>query len=150
MNEYEITYLANPRLDESAKNQLDENIDKIIAKSSGEISFSSPTDSPGSRRRLHYPIHDQKVAWVRVLQAQVDPKKIRNLRAALTKHENIMRVSILQTDRREEISPELLNILNPAPKTQTPKTAKPDQPKKEVTMKEVEAGIEEALDEEVK
>ena len=150
MNEYEITYLADPKLDEKAKDQLDEKIDKIIAKASGEISYSSPTDAPGSRRRLHFPIHDQKVAWVRAMQAQIDPGEIEKLRASLKKHEGIMRVSILQVNRREEISPELMNILNPAPKTEPAPVTKSDEPKKEVTMKEVEAGIEEALDEEVK
>jgi len=149
MNEYEITYLADPKLEEAAKNELDEAINKLIDDQSGEISYSSSTDAPGSRRRLHYPIGEQRVCWLRTIQLELDPSKIDKLRTTMRKHKSITRVSVLQTPRREEVSADISETPEAAPAQPTV----PDKPKttaKKVTMEEVEEKIEEALEEEVK
>lgn len=149
MKEYEITYLVDPKLDEKAKDEVDAVIDGAIAKLEGEISYSSPTDSPGSRRRIHYPIKKQRVAWMRALQVALEPDKIDELRSIIKKAENVLRVTILQSPRREEVSAKIFDVAEKV--AAAPQAAAQDaKPAKKVTMEEVEEKIEEALVEEVK
>lgn len=149
MHDYEITYLANPTLDEAKKESLDESIDKIVNDIGGEISYTSPSDTPGSRRRLNFPIADQRVAWMRVMQIQLDPAKINELLATLKKQADILRVTVLQTPRRQEVSAAIFDAPEKAPASaESTPSVKPAS--KKVTMAEVEEKIEEALEEEVK
>lgn len=149
MHDYEITYLANPTLDEAKKEELDESIDKVVNDLGGEISYSSPTDTPGSRRRLNFPIASQRVAWMRVMQIQLDPANISGLQATLKKQANILRVTVLNTPRRDEISAAIFDAPEKtATASELSSAAKPAG--KKVTMAEVEEKIEEALEEEVK
>lgn len=150
MSEYEITYLARPELNETDKNKLDEAIDAIIAQLDGQITHSGPpTDSPGSRRRLHYPIDKKRVAWLRTIQAELTPDKIERLRKDLRKQDGVLRLTILQTPRRTEVPAAIFNHLTDK---KGPAAAKPEpkKPTTAVTMTEVEKKIEQALDEEVK
>lgn len=149
MHDYEITYLADPTLDEAKKESLDESIDKIVNDIGGEISYTSPSDTPGSRRRLNFPIADQRVAWMRVMQIQLDPAKISELLATLKKQADILRVTVLQTPRRQEVSAAIFDAPEKAPASaESAPSVKPTG--KKVTMAEVEEKIEEALEEEVK
>lgn len=149
MNEYEITYLANPTLNETSKEALDEYVDKIINEQGGEISYTSAPGSPGSRRRLNFPIADQRVAWLRVVQTRLNPAKIADLRAVLNKHTDIIRVAVLQTPRRDEVSSAIFDTPQKPPISPTlDRTTK--LPSQKVTMMEVEEKIEAALEEEVK
>lgn len=149
MNEYEITYLADPKLDEKAKDELDAVIDNEIAKMEGEISYSSLTDAPGSRRRMIYPVKKQRVAWMRCVQVKLDQTRIEELRSLIRKNENVLRVAVLQTPRRDEVSAQ---IFETEEKAATPVSSqlKDQKESKEVTMAEVEEKIEEALDQQVK
>ncbi len=149
MNEYEITYLADPKLSEKAKEELDASVDEAINNLGGEISYSSPTDAPGSRRRVHYPIKKQRVAWMRMEQIRLDPDKIEGLRASIRKNNQILRVAIVQTPRRDEVSAKMLEMVEQPVVAGTSQPVTPKAAKK-VTMAEVEEKIEEALDEEVK
>ena len=152
MKEYEITYLANPELTETAKDKLDEAVDGEITKLKGEITASSPsTDAPGSRRRLHYPIKHQRMCWLRTVQVNLAPNHLKQLRTTLTKQDGIMRLTILQTPQREEVSAAIFDSLAEKEKRGAVKEEKADRKEaKEVTMKEVEEKIEKALEEEVK
>jgi ribosomal protein S6 len=152
MQEYEITYLANPELDEAAKDSLDQAADEAISSAQGEIIAASPqTGAPGSRRRLHYPVKTQRVSWLRTVQARIAPEEIEGVRAALTKQAGMMRVSILRTPAREEVSAAIFDRAAEREKREAAKAAPAAAADaKPVTMEEVEEKIEKALDEEVK
>jgi ribosomal protein S6 len=151
MQEYEITYLANPELDEAAKDTLDQAIDTAIGSVNGEIIAASPqTGAPGSRRRLHYPVKAQRVSWLRNIQARIAPAEIEGLRAALKKQEGIMRLSILRTPLREEVSAAIFDRAAEREQREAAKKAPAAPAEAKVTVAEVEEKIEKALDEEVK
>ncbi|MFH1354184.1 MAG: 30S ribosomal protein S6 [bacterium] len=151
MSEYEITYLARPELDETDKNKLDETVDAAIAELKGQITHSTPpTDSPGSRRRLHYPVEDKHVAWLRAVQIELSSDKIEQLRTILKKQDNIIRLSILATPRRSEVSAAIFDKTPARKEAASTTPAKKKEPTKEVTMTEIEEKIEQVLDEEVK
>lgn len=149
MQEYEITYLVDPKLDEKKKLEIDDFINKKILDYKGEVSYIAPSDTPGSRRRLNYPIKDQKMTWLGVFQVQLNPNKIEKLREVLRKKKQILRVSILQTPRREEVSASIFDAAKkPVVNTKTDEQTKPTTNK--ISMKEVEEKIEKALEEEIK
>lgn len=147
MAQYEVTYLADPQLDETAKNKLDETVDALITARDGAITYSSATNAPGSRRRLHYLIGGKNVAWLRTLQLELSPEKVTALRDEITHQPSVLRISVLNTPRREEVS---AAILDQPPVKTAPKQAAHTKPHKEITAEEVEKGIERALEEEVK
>lgn len=150
MRDYEITYLADPQLDEAVKDKLDEAIDAAIAERAGHIVTSfPPTGAPGSRRRLHYPIARQRLTWLRTVQVKLDEAHAEALRGAIQKAPGVLRLTMLQTAPRPEVSAAMLDSLaEQARATAAPDVAQPAAPA--VTMAEVEEKIEKALEEEVK
>jgi ribosomal protein S6 len=147
MRPYELTYLANPQLNEEEKSKLDEAVDEQITKQGGNITYASAANAPGNRRRLHYPIKDNRVAWLRVIQLDLEPANIEDLRATITKNKDVLRTTIVQTTRREEVSG---SVFDSTEKRAEEKKETKASATKKVTMKEVEEKIEEALTEEVK
>lgn len=144
MQEYEITYLSDPSLDDEARGKLDASFDQAVSDASGTISHNTES----IRRRLRYPIAEQRLGFVRVVQTTLDPGVIEELRATLRKLKGVMRVQLLQTALREQVAPD---VLDQATKKQQvePKKVATEKPAKEVSMEEVEEKIEQALDEEV-
>lgn len=150
MREYEITYLANPQLDEAAKDKLDEAVDTEIAQRDGHITGSFPsTGAPGSRRRLHYPLARQRLAWLRTIQIKLEENQIESLHGTLRKLPNLLRLTTIQTPPRPEVSVAVLDSLIERD-TQQAVPASTLKPTPAVTMSEVEEKIAKALEEEVK
>lgn len=151
MREYEITYLANPQLEDAAKDKLDEAVDAEITKRDGHITGSFPsTGAPGSRRRLHYPLARQRLAWLRTMQVKLEENQIESLYSTLRKLPSILRLTTIQTPPRPEVSAAVLDSLM---ERDAKEAAAPDntiKPLPAVTMSEVEEKIAKALEEEVK
>jgi len=145
MNEYEITYISTPQLTDEARGELDGTIDAELDKLQASIQSTEPT----TRRRLFYPIKKQAAGFLRALNVVLDPAHITPFRQWLTKQPGILRVTILQTAPRSEVTTAIFDELE---KPSVPVKAKvaDKKPAKEVTMQEVEERIEEALEEEVK
>lgn len=145
MQEYEITYLLDPSLEEGARVELDAAIDRLVEEAKGVISFSSPS----TRRRLAYPIGKQHVCFARTVQATVAPEELGSIQDGLRKHKGVLRFTVLNTPRRQEVTPEIFEAATKRQQVQPqPKAA--TAPGKEISMAEVEEKIEQALDEEVK
>lgn len=143
MKEYEISYISSPSLTEDARAELDNAITENIEAAKGSISY----DTPVIRRRLAYEIEKQPLGFLRTVQAEIDPEKINALRDKLKKHKGVLRINILQTAKRQEVTPDMLDVA--AQKAKEPSKAD-KEPAKEMSMEEVEEKIEEALEEEVK
>lgn len=142
--EYEISYITDPQLNDEARGELDAAIDAEITGKKGTIAQASPS----LRRRLMYNIDKKMVGFLRTLQVHLDPAAINDIRDILKKKAGVMRVMILNTPQRAEVA---RDIFTKALATKTEEKAKEEQkPAKKVTMEDVEAGIEEALTEEVK
>lgn len=141
MPDYEITCLTDSQLTEEERGQLDGAIDAKVAELGGLTQYNSPH----IRRRLAYPLSKQAAAFLRVIQVELPGEQIDVLRQFLKKQAGVLRATILQTPRRQEVA---VDVLEPTPSKQPAKAAA--KPAKAVTMEEVEKGIEEALAEEVK
>ncbi len=143
MKEYEISYVSALGLTDEIRSELNNKIDKIIEDKQGAISWNSDS----IRRRLIYPIQKQQAGFLRTIQASIDPAHIADIRSLLKKEEGVIRTSILQTTKREEIA---LSTFEAATKAYTEPRKAIAKPAKEMSEEEVEAKIKKALEEEVK
>ncbi len=146
MNEYEITYLIDPQLDEEAREELNRSVDGKVTELSGTVSSSSPV----LRRKLAYPVAKTHSAFLRTIHIQLDPEHIGMIQDMLKRHKSVLRFSILNTPQREDMEEKIMANLQEARASIKKPGARKPVAKKEVTMAEVEKGIEEALSEEVK
>lgn len=145
MKEYEITYIVDPSLAEEQRGQVDGTIDMAVTEHGGTIS----SNSESIRRRLNYPIRKQHVGFARTLQTSVDPAKINELRDALAKNNSLLRLSIIQTAQRPDVSTAIFEAAV-KDKQVTPQKIAAKKPAKAITDEEVTSKIDQALDEEVK
>lgn len=140
--EYELTYVANPELNDDARGELDTAIDAAIAELGGQIAASSPT----IRRRLYYPISKKQAAFSRSLNFELAGEQLEPLRYRLRRLPNMLRLTILHTSKRPEVTYE--SFAEAVEGSARRRVARPaDQA---VTEQAVEAGITKALQEEVK
>lgn len=147
MNEYEITYIVSPQLEDKAREELDAGVEKQVSEAKGTI----VNNTEGVKQRLAYPITDKNTGYVRVLNIQLDPEKLETLQSQLKKTEGVMRFTVLSTAPREGVTPEMMEKYGRKRKDSGKKPEKREaKPTKKVTMEDVEKGIEEALSEEVK
>lgn len=140
VTEYELTYVTNPQFNEEQRAELDGAVDSDIQQRSGQISHSTPN----LRRRLFYPIQKNQAAFLRTVQLQLEPAQLADLRKTIKKIPGVLRLTLLRTPPRAEVSMETLLPTSPE------RAADAAKPTKKVTMQEVEKKIEEALQEEVK
>lgn len=139
ISDYEITYLTDAAASDEARDGLDSAIDGLISEAGGSIVSSTPHQ----RRRLFYPISKKVAASSRTLQIQVDSLKIDDIRTAVKKKDGVLRLALLNTPARAEVTVDMLM-------QHTRDAREVAKPAKKVTMEEVEEKIEEALTEEVK
>lgn len=153
-NQYEITYLTDPRLSEEQRGSLHASVDEHITASEGSVVSSAPA----LRKTLAYPVHKQAAAFMRTMHIETKPETIDAIRTFLKKAEGVLRLTILATPARTRMSSELMEkhsrrkgkfAGNKSEKQHKEVERKPKS-EKEVTMQDVEKGIEEALTEEVK
>ncbi|HSX24630.1 MAG TPA: 30S ribosomal protein S6 [Candidatus Andersenbacteria bacterium] len=149
-NQYELTYLIDPRMNEDDRTSLNSAIDQHVSESSGTILHNSPA----LRKKLAYQVNHQDSAFMRIMNIELPTEKVLEFTNFLKKSQGILRTTLLATPKRTRITPEILE--KHGKKKGKDGFVKHDKnkeaqkaPKKEVTMQAVEKGIEEALTEEV-
>ncbi len=151
-NQYEITYLIDPKLSEEDRGAVETSVDELVAKFSGTSSSTTPT----LRKKLAYEIKHNNSAFLRVINLELDPAKVADIQDFMKREPKVLRFTILATPERKRISQEILEKYSKRAgkdkqgKPEHKKTPEVAAPAKEVTMQDVEKGIEEALTEEVK
>ncbi len=151
-NQYEITYLIDPKLSEEDRGSVETSVDDLVAKLEGSTSAPTPT----LRKKLAYDIKHNNSAFLRIVNIELQPSKVADIQDFLKREVKVLRFTILATAARKRISTELLEKYSK--KSGKDKTGKPERrkapesiaPAKEVTAEAVEKGIESALTEEVK
>jgi len=144
MEEYEITYLSNPSLADDARAEVDGTVDTTIEKHQGTITHNTTA----TRRRLAYPIAKQTTGFARTVQTTLDPANLVPLRDSINKLDGIIRLSIIRTPQREEVSPAIFEAATKEKEQQV--QPKKVAPAKKMSDEEVEEKIAAALEEEVK
>ncbi len=144
--EYEITYIIDPALDENKRGELSSAVDSKIDELKGTIS----TNTDNIRRKLSYPINKQRGGFLRYVQMQLPTEQVAALRHEIQRLKGVLRLSIVQSAARAEVTTAIFDVLNKQPQAEPKKVAIAKKPAKEMSSEEVEEKIAEALDEEVK
>lgn len=152
LNQYELTYLIDPRISEDDRTALNSAVDSHITDAKGSVTH----EAPALRKKLAYKITKQDSAFMRIMNIEMPTDKVLEFTTFLKKAQGVMRQTLLATPARPRITPEVME--KHAKKKGKGGFAKHDKkkdipavkPAKQVTMKAVEKGIEEALTEEVK
>ena len=151
-NQYELTYLIDPRTSEEARTSLNTAVDEKIAEYKGTI--TQPGDA--LRKKLAYKVGKQDSAFMRVMNLEMPTEHVLEFTTFLKKSEGVLRLTLLATPARARITPEVMEKHGKKKgkggfaKHDKKKDMPISKPAKEVTMQDVEKGIEDALTEEVK
>ena len=70
MNRYELTYIIDTGLEETARKELIEKISQLIAANGGEV---EKIDETWGKRRLAYPINDEEEGVYTVIKFTSEP-----------------------------------------------------------------------------
>lgn len=144
MKEYEITYILDPGVAETRRGEVDMAVDTAVSDVKGTIS----SNSDSIRRRLAYAVKKQRSGFARTVQATLDPAIVNDLRAKIRKLEGVIRLAIIQTTKRDEVSTAIFEKPVKEQQVAAKKVATTATP--EISDAEVEEKIKAALDEEVK
>lgn len=151
-NQYEITYLIDPRTTEEARAAIVTAVDERIGALEGSVVHASEA----LRKKLAYAIDHQDSAFMRIMNVEIAAANIHELQDFMKRTNEILRTTILATPVRTRMSQEILDKYGKkkgkkgAGKFDKHAEAKKSDSAKEVSMKDVEKGIEDALTEEVK
>jgi len=94
MRDYEVTFIANPEMDETTFKELVERVSGWITEAGGTV---SKVDLWG-KRQLAYPIRKKKEGQYVLLESNMAPSFCANLEHNLRLTEPVMRFLIVQKD----------------------------------------------------
>src|SRR5688572_14311010 len=115
--EYVITYIIDPALDENKRGELSSAIDSKIDEVKGTIS----TNSDNIRRKLSYPIKKQRGGFLRYVQAQLPVEQVATLRHEIKRMTGVLRMSIVQSAARADVTTAIFDMLNKPSQTEPKK-----------------------------
>ena len=103
MNKYELTYIIDTALEETARNELIEKFSELIKQNGGEI---EKVDETWGKRRLAYPINDKPEGYYVLITMQAPAELPREIERNLEISENILRYLIIKLeDKKHSVKP---------------------------------------------
>ena len=101
MNRYELTYIIDTALEETARKELIEKVSALIAANGGEVEKVDEEPWGKGAKRLAYPINDKPEGYYVLVTMQAPaelPKEIeRNLRI----NENVLRSLVIKVEEKK-------------------------------------------------
>lgn len=98
MNKYELTYIIDTALEETARNELIEKFSELIKQNGGEI---EKVDETWGKRRLAYPINDKPEGYYVLITMQAPAELPREIERNLEINENILRYLIIKLEEKK-------------------------------------------------
>ena len=103
MNRYELTYIIDTTLEDSARKELIEKVSGIITANGGEV---EKVDETWGKRRLAYAINYKTEGWYVLVTFKADPQLPRELERNLEINENILRYLVVKlVEKQSHIKP---------------------------------------------
>ena len=103
MNRYEMIYIIDTGLEETARKELIEKVSTLITANGGEI---EKVDETWGKRRLAYAIDYKTEGWYVLVNFQANPELPRELERNLQINENILRYLVVKlVEKRSAVKP---------------------------------------------
>ena len=112
MNRYELTYIINTGLEETARKELIEKFSGIIQQNGGEV---EKVDETWGKRRLAYPINDMLEGYYVLVTFQGEGDLPREVERNLEINESVLRYLIIkQVEKKHSVKPRPIRAVAPA------------------------------------
>ena len=103
MNRYELTYIIDTELEETARKELIEKVSALIAENGGEV---EKVDETWGKRRLAYAINYKTEGWYVLVTFQASAELPRELERNLEINESILRYLVIKlVEKRSNVKP---------------------------------------------
>ena len=111
MNRYELTYIVNPNLEETARKELIEKFSELIQQNGGTV---EKVDETWGKRRLAYPINDLLEGYYVLVTFQSESELPREVERNLGINENILRyLTIKLVEKKQSVKPRPVRVVTP-------------------------------------
>ncbi|MBQ6173451.1 MAG: 30S ribosomal protein S6 [Clostridia bacterium] len=115
MNRYELTYIIDAMLEETARKELIEKVSALIAANGGEI---EKVDETWGKRRLAYPIDHKTEGYYVLVTMSAPGEAISELERNLRINDSILRyLSVKLEEKQSKVKP---RAVRPAPAAEAP------------------------------
>ncbi len=112
MNRYELTYIIDTALEESARKELIEKISKLIVDNGGEV---EKVDETWGKRRLAYAINYKTEGWYVLVTFKAPAQLPRELERNLEIYESVIRYLVVKVEeKRSGVKPRAVRPAAPA------------------------------------
>ena len=145
MNRYELTYIINTALEETARKELVEKFSELIKQNGGEI---EKVDESWGKRRLAYPINDMPEGYYVLTTFKASGSQNKEIQRNLEINDMILRYLIIKLlDKKQSVKPKAVRPVPapapvmepaaaPAPAEQpAPEAEETEEPKEETAEK---------------
>ena len=129
MNRYELTYIIDTALEETARKELIEKVSNLIAANGGEV---EKVDETWGKRRLAYAINYKTEGWYVLVPFKAPADLPRELERNLEIYDSVIRYLVVKlVEKRSNVKPRAVRPAAPvapveaAPAVETPTEAAP-------------------------
>ena len=120
MNRYELTYIIDTALEETARKELIEKVSALIAANGGEV---EKVDETWGKRRLAYAINYKTEGWYVLVTFKAPADLPRELERNLEIYDSVLRYLVVKlVEKRSNVKP---RAVRPAPEAAPAEEAAP-------------------------
>lgn len=98
MNRYELTYIIDTALEETARKELIEKFSALITANGGEV---EKVDETWGKRRLAYPINDKPEGYYVLVTFKAPAELPREIERNMGINENVLRCLIIKLEEKK-------------------------------------------------
>ena len=140
MNRYEMIYIIDTGLEETARKELIEKVSALITANGGEI---ERVDETWGKRRLAYAIDYKTEGWYVLVNFQASPELPRELERNLQINENILRYLVVKlVEKRSAVKPRPVRPATPAEEVPAEEAPAAETPVTEAVAEVAEAAAD--------
>lgn len=112
MNRYELTYIIDTALEETARKELIEKVSALIAANGGEV---EKVDETWGKRRLAYAINYKTEGWYVLVTFKAPAELPRELERNLEIYDSVLRYLVVKlVEKRSNVKPRAVRPAAPA------------------------------------
>ena len=114
MNRYELTYIIDTALEETARKELIEKVSALIAANGGEVESVNEEPWGKGAKRLAYPINYKTEGWYVLVTMKAPADLPREIERTMGINENILRCLIIKLEeKKHSVKPRPVRVATP-------------------------------------